>query len=411
MKVRRGGGLRLAAVFVCAALAAVSGRPAAQGGRDARPEVDPYTEGDPDAMAKAGYVRFAPFRWAADQTTEVVEDTLGGMPLLWVETEHFKIGSSLDAYEFGVDREEKEVLGEELKRLKKRIPGIKRKVKELDPWLRLHLFAMRLEELYDSFLEEFGYTDDSFPAPKGSVPYLGKGKYLGLEDKFCVLLLEKKSSMARYTGTYCGRVIDTTYRSYFQKTDTLFFGMAFESLEGMFHSDKAIHYAVVFNLIQNMSNGFRGYTHEAPMWWNIGLARWFARRADPRWLLYTASLTAGVRVDEKEAEWGRKVRARVEQDFYPSMADLMAKTSFDELDFADHMMIWSRVDYIMSLKTELKQNLIVTFQEPAGWAGAVNSDAKPEDQFHAVIGNALRMELDDFDKEWARFVRRTYPKK
>src|SRR5262245_25935574 len=59
--------------------------------------VDPYTEADPAAMAKAGYVAFAPFAFGDGYDTRDVMALLGDEQLLWVETAHFKIGCALTA--------------------------------------------------------------------------------------------------------------------------------------------------------------------------------------------------------------------------------------------------------------------------------------------------------------------------
>ena len=68
---------------------------------------DPYTKNDPAAMAKAGYVSFGPFTWGDDHDTLQIEHILGDeVKLRWIETAHFKIGSSLP--EYSVPRDEKE---------------------------------------------------------------------------------------------------------------------------------------------------------------------------------------------------------------------------------------------------------------------------------------------------------------
>lgn len=404
-------GLRALGIVALACTTAIA--TAAQDGtaREERPEVDPYTEGDAKAMERAGYLSFGPFLFAGSHTTEVAEKALGGVPLIWVETAHFKIGSTLEPYRYSDDPKEKKKIQAELKALKKRLPGVKNKPKELDPWLRLHLWAMRLEALYESFCEEFGFRDDMFPAPPGTVPYVGEGKYLGLEAKFAVLLTEKRSSLARYTSSFCDRQVDNSYRYYFPESKSLFFGMSREGLEGVYDNDSAMHYAVAFNVAQNLGNGYRGYTHEAPPWWNLGLARWFARRVDPRWLLYTTSGMGGQRFEEKDSLWPQKVRARVEQEVFDSMPELMNKRSFEEIGFNEHMMIWSRVDFIMSLDQEEKRGLITYLQEPAAWSGAVFHGESLEDQFAKALTASTGMDEAEFDRRWVKFVLSEYPKR
>src|SRR5262245_20697831 len=166
---------------------------AAQGEIKPFPKVDPYTKDDPGAKEKAGYASYGPFRFGDDHTTSQIETTLGGIPLIWVETEHFKLGSALPEHALTGDAAESKKLKKELERLAERLPDVKVKVKKLDPWLRLHLFAQRLEDLYAGFLTRFRLAESDFPtAPpdaskKQAGGYMGEGRYLGMPAKFTVL--------------------------------------------------------------------------------------------------------------------------------------------------------------------------------------------------------------------------------
>lgn len=396
---------QLTAVTPVAALLALALPLPAQGGRDAFPEVDPYTEGDPETLEEAGYVSLGPFRWAGDHGTKTIETTLGGVPLIWIETEHFRLGSSLDATPLGSDRVERKKVREELARLRERLPGVDRKARELDPWLQLHLYAQRLEELYARFRESFGIEEEGppLPAPPPGAP--GSGPYLGMRDKFAVLLLEKKSSLARYTAAFCGDSWETSYRYYFPATDTLFFGFSRESLEGGYLSDTGIHWAVVYGVAQNLLAGYGGYTHEPPMWWRSGGGRWFARPIDERILLYTAPPGAHLRTDE-DAEWEEKVAARVEHRYFPPTREMIAWQDVAELSFADHMILWSRVDYLMRGGDEVPRRLIDALCRAQPWSGSWQEAL--ERRFAEAIPRATGLELDAFDDAWCEWVEKEY---
>jgi len=377
----------------------------AQGGRGERAEVDPYTQGDRQAMDRAGYRTFGPFLWADDHTTEVAAQSMGGVPVLWVETEHFKIGCSLDPYELN-DPKEKKAIRKELDQLKKRIKSVKSKTGELDPWLRLHLLAMRLEDTYGAFLEAFGLEEEDFPGPD-----MGAGPYLGMKDKFCVLALEKSSSLARYTATYCGQPIESSYRFYFPKSDTMFVGLAFESLTGSYRNEQAMAYAVIFQVVAGMVNTVRGYTHELPLWCTFGIARWFARKYDYRWLLFIGDGRAMRK--EEEAEWEPKVRARAGHgpDAYTSTSDLFAIQEYSELGFNDHMFSWSRIDYLMSLGPEVARKFLLGMNEPVPWLEARPRAEVLAEQFQRAFVEATGLEPDAFDEAWAAWVKKEYSKR
>ncbi len=409
-----GGRCGPVAVLVLAGVLSGAAAPAApqerEGqGRTPRPEVDPYTKGDPAALQRAGYVSFGPFPWADEHSSEQIEQILGGEPLIWVETAHFRIGSSLDVYDFPSDRVERKRLTAELGRLEERLPDFKGKVKKLDPWLRLHLYAMRLEELYASFCEEFSLREEEFPAYPGA-RYMGKGPYLGMSDKFLVLLLEKKSALARYTATFVGEAWDNSYRYYFPKSDNFFYGITFEALEGTYQNDLVLHFAVVYGMVQNLASGVRGYSHTGPEWWKRGLANWFARRIDDRCLLYTAGKGETVR-EEQEARWEPKVRARVEHGFFPSIEEMFGWKDAVEWEFSQHMLAWSRVDYIMRRDDKTARNLLMEFQEPVPWTGDTSRDVLVAKQFDRAFRTATGQDPAAFDKAWAAWVRENYAKK
>ena len=126
---------------------------------------DPYTEGKEGALEKAGYVSLGPFVWGDNHDTLQIEHVLGDqVKLLWVETAHFRLGSSLPPYKIPRVKEERAKLKKELTRLKKKIPKIKTTQKELDRWTRLHLFAQRFEDTYDEVTKLLDVVDEDFPA-------------------------------------------------------------------------------------------------------------------------------------------------------------------------------------------------------------------------------------------------------
>jgi hypothetical protein len=378
-------------------------------GRTPRPPVDPYTKGDPAAMKAAGYVSFGPFLWGDDHTNERIESVLGGEPLIWVETEHFRLGSSLDDYDFPSDRLERRRLEEEIARLKGRIPGFNGKVKKVDPWLRLHLYALRVEDLYATFLREFALRDEDFLPADPSSPE--RGPYLGMKDKFTVLLVEKKSALARYTSTFCGQAWENSYRYFFSKTDNLFAGLSFEILEGELGNDLAFHYALTFLLTQNLYLGFRGYGGEGPIWWQYGLARWFARRIDERCLLYTAGKDETLR-DEEEARWEPKVRSRVAQGFFPSAEEMLSWDDPSDWEFSRHMMSWSRVDFVMRGDPAKRRALLLALKEPVPWTSGSREAllAQQWTQAFQALGDGTDG-LAGFDQAWAAWVLKTYSKR
>ena len=78
---------------------------------------DPYTE-EEGAWEAAGYFGKDKFDWGDDHSTVDIDNALGGAQVVWLETEHFKIGVSLEEYTIDVNsKEEKAKIRAELKSL------------------------------------------------------------------------------------------------------------------------------------------------------------------------------------------------------------------------------------------------------------------------------------------------------
>ncbi|HMQ23572.1 MAG TPA: hypothetical protein PKE00_13830, partial [Planctomycetota bacterium] len=100
-----------------------------QGGKSDKWRIDPYTKNDPAAMEKAGYVRFHPMPFGeqagVEVSTEKIEEELGDAKVRWVETAHFRIGSTLPAFLIPAsERKIKLKIEAELERLAKKLPNV-----------------------------------------------------------------------------------------------------------------------------------------------------------------------------------------------------------------------------------------------------------------------------------------------
>ncbi|MCK5941874.1 MAG: hypothetical protein KAI24_07910, partial [Planctomycetes bacterium] len=159
---------------------------------------DKYTDKDPKLMADLGVLGYGPLVWADDKRTTDIEKVLGEGRVLWLETEHFKIGSNFGFAGAPKDSKARRLLKAELKRFNKKCRKIPASTSKLDPWLRLHLYAQRAEELYHEFADLAG-------RPAG-------GQRLGEKHKILLLLFQKRSDLARYLKVSCNRDGQQTMR-------------------------------------------------------------------------------------------------------------------------------------------------------------------------------------------------------
>ncbi len=425
VRVGSGIGYFLAALLALAPLSYGQGEIPPEGddgsatkGEEKFEPVDPYTRGNDAALAAAGYRSLGPFVVFSGRTTSEITQDLGGIGLIWIETPHFKLGSSLGTYKLKGDSEEKRRLTLECKRLKARLPTVKPPTKEVDPWLRAHLYAQRLEELYAEFLLSTGFADADFPpAAKrtgDSADKMGRGPYLGQPEKFVVLLAAKRSTLGRFTQWAFRDRQDYIVRRWIDGGG-MFVGVSAESLkphtEGL---DVAIWCYASNLLVHVFLEGFRDASYCVPAWWVQGMGHSFSRRIDPRWNIQGGDVENAQRL-EKHYVWAPRVRALVENGACSSWQEMMAYPAGEEIPSHEQMVVWSRAEFVLGLGPECVRAWILALTE--GGNPALQR-ASPEDGARILLErqalantSALGMDAATLEREWINWVKATYPKK
>src|SRR5262245_6260281 len=382
--LERAGGVAACAFFVLASVAAAQKTKSTP-----LPAADPYTGGDAQRLALLGYRSFGPFLFGA-AASDIVQEPLGDVPIQWVETEHFRLGSALAEIKPEDPREIAE-LKLELGELRARLESIPASPKKLDPWLRLHLFARRLEALYADFRARLGV--------KGS----GKGEEgaaaaaLPGAERLTVLLTQKKSMLARFTQEYCGEEHGDSFLHHFTSSGSFFFGLSDESL-GL--GDSELHYATVYGVTQLLLMAINGFPRHLPSWWENGVALWFAREREPRLLLY-ARPSSEILPDEELSDWEALARGRVEAGACLGWKEMLGRASWVGQPFGDNVILGSRIDYFL--------------RRPGGAAPLVTALHAPgrtsADDVAAALASATGLDLDALDEAWKDWVRANYRKK
>jgi hypothetical protein len=384
----RAGGAAACALLLGALAGAQTSKPA-----KAPPAVDPYTRGEALALARAGYSSFGPMRFGPS-TTDVVQQQLGDVPILWVETAHFRLGSSLDEYRAPRADERPSVQDDaserraELAALAEVLERVPVKTKVLDAWLRLHLYAHRLERLYADFSQRLALGSRTRSGSTVPVP--------AMNDKLLILITQKKSTLARFTSEYCGAERGDSMLHHFADQRALFFGISDESIA---LGDAELYYAVVYGVTQNLACALGGYRHDLPTWWANGLALWFAREARPQVMLYARPASDLLPPDEL-ADWQPLVRGRVAAETYLTWSDMLGRPSWLEQPFGDNLVLWSRIDFLLR-REGLAGPLTAQMHLPVA---QVPDSAKA---LHAATG----MDLDALDRAWCEWVLDSYRKK
>jgi hypothetical protein len=409
---------KLTVALVAACLAAAT--PLAAQRRKDKWKIDPYTKNDPKLMAKAGYLNYGPFEFgtiAADKvSSEDVAALLEYVNIIWVETKHFRIGLDLPQWQVPTEATTRKKLRAELTELKKVLPKINPRTRRLDPWLRAHLTAYRMEKLYAETMALFGVTDESFPQDPKKVligpkdTYMGYGPYLGMRDKYLVLVTEKEATYRQYLKRFVGRNSKFPQRWHFTDASSLLFACPIESNDFPLKHDTALHCALAFNVSQNLLDGFRYYAYDVPVWIKEGFGHWNSRRVDGKWPSFDqneGSIADMKRIDKWRPFAKGLLNKKGKWASFPTVASWR---DFGAISFNDHVMVFSRMDYLMSFGPAKWQTFLRTVK------GRVNDQWQPEERdlvgaTREGLKKAYGLTFLNFDDRWTSWVKETYPSK
>jgi hypothetical protein len=361
------------------ALAPAQDPPPAGDGEDIQKAAkkDPFTGAEPKAMAAAGVTAYGSMMWAGGFRTDDVDKVLGPGRVLWLETAHFRIGYNLATAAPPEDPEARKGLGADLGRMKKRHPRFPERAGKLEPWLRLHLYAHRAEEMYADVAALVGHDDKS-------------GTFLGQKDKFALALFQKKSDLARYLDRFCGQKGDDGRRVHFASTGQHGIAMAAEG-------DEPRDEAQVHSLFRNLLAGaLLDAGGDTPYWLKCGYAHVEDRKSPSRFLV--VAIKDDDHVDaETQHKWHAKMKGRVRHaELLTPIAELATMYDFG---YWQHLQAWSRVDYLLATDRAKFGALLRAMRG----GNSFNATAQLE-----ALRTVYGMEPADFDARWREWVAKTY---
>ena len=386
------------------ALALLLAAPAAAQRRN-DPASCPYCGGDPERMAAAGIRSHGGFEFGRS-TTGGIDAFMPAADIRWIETPHFELGLALGPHR--VKQDEKAKVRAELGRLAEVLPEIKPKTKILDPWLRAHIYAQRLEDLWTRFLELMQTDGSAFP-PKPRTwnmqgVYWGQGPYLGMEGKYEVLLLPSKAASVLYLEEQFGLQMTLTQRWNLMERDTLSLTVHLD--QGNLKDDGALHGHIAFNMTVNMLDGFKHYSYELPIWLREGLGHWVERDLNPRHNTFDSSEGAVAAMTRKE-NWEPEVRKLLRKGEAVRMAELIRLKAYAELELRHHYTSWSIIDWLVRTNPE---GLACLCQD---LTGLLNKEGIPDgsnmpDAHRAAVKECLGLGYAQLDAQWSEWVEANY---
>lgn len=365
-------------------------------------EVCPYTNGDPDLEKALGYTRVGTLPWRGSDDSEAVRVNMGAIPMIFVETEHFRIGSSLITYKIPNDKEERARLDGELDRLEAKLGRLKAPKKELDPWLRLHLYAQRIEDLYSNFEQDWGIE---------LADYSRRGPNLGYRNKYLVVLCERKSEFGRYLRTYEQKDLEYAYRSGWFG-EGLITCVNMEAITENWKDEKEMPFdsmltcMLTASMAANFVDGWNNNMFRAPAWVTYGYTHIAQRRFDRRWVVFDGRTTIYGKEDDK-TDWPPRVLNLIKNNFFASADEMFGWEKFEDMNQRDHMIAWSKLEYLLTEVEGDREAFLTAVCPAATGMKAAEVDVRKARQAKA-LADSFGMTPEQLDERWSEWTKKAY---
>ena len=310
-----------------------------------QPDVCPWCKNDPDKMAKSGLVSHGPIP-VGPHGSEAIVSALPAGQWLFAETAHLRWASALGPLNVELD-DKKRVLAE-LDRLRVLLPDIPKDPKKLDPWLRLHLLAMKGEEFYARFQKLLGVSDADFPESRQmDKPFMGNGKYLGEKEKFDVVVHSTRSTHYLFTKEFCGAQVTETLRWHFKDPHKLLLSVPAEDPD--LKKDKWLWPHVVHNLSHVMFCAYKHFSYDPPIWIDEGLALAMEKEVEPESTTHEGE-EGSLRETKGPKDFALAAKRLVGTTKVRSLAELTEVKEFGELSQEDQVAVWSRARFLIEAR-------------------------------------------------------------
>lgn len=396
---------RILAAAALVALVFLGAAPApAQKKKPTDPSECPYCHGDPAKMKAAGIVSHGPFPFGKSDTTKV-DGFLVTSEIRWIETDFFRFGFGLREYK--IKPEEKKKYVAELTRLKLVLPDVKPDTGVLDPWLRLHLFAQRGNDILDKFLtiingKDVQFADGSGKWAKGS--YTGEGPYLGMKDKYEWLVTSTEAAHTAFLTEHFGLQLKVGHREHNIARGVL--GYYCNSMEGQLREDPALFGNLAFNLTHNFLDGLQHYNYDTPVWFHEGFAHWMERDINPKYNTFDSG-EGGIADMTRTKDWKPDVLKLIAANDAPHVAEMMGLKSYAEFKLPHHFTTWSMIDFLIKTQPENFGKFV--------WAMKANLDAKGmptganlPDYFRIKFKEHFGFNYPEFEEAWRTWAKVAY---
>ncbi len=363
-------------------------------------EICPWCKNDPAVMAKAGVISHGPITIGPKGSADIIAN-YSATQWVFIETAHLRWASSLGPAT--VDLKDKARVEAELARLRLVLPSVPEKVKKLDPFLRLHLFAMRGEEFYTRFQLLLRVSDADFPAQRQQKgPYMGNGRFLGEADKFEVVIHNTRATHVPFSQSFTGAGVPDSVRWHFRDLHKLIVSVPAEDPD--LRQDRWLFGHVAHNLSHLFFCAYKHFNYDPPIWLDEGLAHAMEKEIDPE-----SNTTDGeegtLRDKSGPADWTKAAKQIELTNKDRSLADLLHAKEFAQLDMNANIMAWSKVRFLMETEPEKFARFLGIVKGQLDAKGVPNGQNLDDLQRNA-LRDLWSWSPADFDTAWRAWIKR-----
>ena len=307
----------------------------------------PYCHDDPELLSAAGLVSHGPID-VGPEGSEALALELPASQWLFLESAHMRWASSLSHETVkGKDRER---LVAECDRLRVHFPDVPKKVKKLDPYLRIHLMAQRGEEFYARFQALLGVTDDDFPESRQNEgPYMGIGKYLGEKDKFDVVLHVNRKTHQLFTSAHMGVSVTDSLRWHLSPQHKML--ASIPAVDSDIRYDRNLHPHTVHNLSHLFLCAYKNFYYHPPIWLDEGLAHAMEHEINNEF--HTLDGEEGSMPDNRgPGDWDAELSRLAKRGKLTGYPELLHIQAFGDMSQDDHVSAYGLVRFLIDEKPE-----------------------------------------------------------
>lgn len=300
--------------------------------------------------------------------------------LVYIETEYFKLVSSIPGYRPGPKTSKR--LMEEMPLLKKRFPKLKGKYPKLNSHHVAHLLALHMHRNKLDFWEMFGTNASSYTG------------YMHQNNKHEIYLFGKQKEYDAFTDRFTGVRAEAGQEIVLRSDRAIGFVRPPPPRPSLNTWNNTVTHMWSHLLFEShIRNGYN-----MPCWLDAGLAHWFERRESDGFNTYCYSESKQVGMFGN-SKWRPKVRKMVTTGKAVPFADFADIKQISSMTDDHHGLAFSIVDYMLQHKRKELQQFTRLLQ------------SMDRVRHAAVFKQAFGRGVSLIDEEWREWVKKTYPRR